>query len=144
MASSSPAAARGRIALIEDDIPMATMLCYNIEAVGHAVEWIDNGTSALAQLRAVPPTLVVLDWNLPGLSGIEITRQLRSARCTERLPVLMITGRCEDHDRRSAMAAGVDVFVAKPFAVATFISTMQGLLVGYAHSRRSEIGGTCR
>lgn len=128
MHTTSPAADQSRITLIEDDAHMATMLRYNIEAAGYAVDWIDNGAAALTQVRTAVPDLVVIDWMLPGLSGIEVVRQLRAAPSTRSVPVLMVTGRCEATDRTRALAVGVDEFVVKPFSLGAFMSKLQALL----------------
>lgn len=137
MHTTSPKTERLRVSLVEDDAHMATMLRYNIEAAGHAVDWIDNGAAALTRLRAIPPDLLVLDWMLPGLSGIEIVRQLRAGQSTRSVPVLMVTGRCEATDRTRALAAGVDGFVVKPFSLGAFMVELRVLL--HAALDRSQL-----
>ncbi len=117
-----------RIALIEDDESLALLLSYNLDAMGYAVEWTAHGAEALKRLLSDPPALVVLDWVMPGLSGIEILRQIRQNAHTRTLPVLMLTARTDREDRRRAHELGVDAFMAKPFAVGDLISRLQHLL----------------
>lgn len=118
-----------RIALIEDDESLALLLSYNLDAAGCVVEWSAHGAHALAQLLSNPPDLVVLDWVVPGLSGIEILRQIRLNDHTRGLPVLMLTGRTDREDRLRALSLGVDAYVAKPFSMGDVIARMQGLLL---------------
>lgn len=117
-----------RIVLIEDDAHMAALLQYNLNAMGHAVEWIDDGVMALARLLREPPDIVVLDWMLPRLSGIEIARRLRASARTCRTPVLMMTARSERHDRARALDVGVDVFLTKPFSLPVFMAELRALV----------------
>jgi two-component system, OmpR family, phosphate regulon response regulator PhoB len=128
MGLPSQGKAAPRIALIEDDESLALMLRYNLDAIGYAVEWTAHGTAALTRLLDDPPDLVVLDWVLPGLSGIEILRQIRLNTHTRALPVVMLTARTDREDRLRALQLGVDAFVAKPFAVGDVISRLQRLL----------------
>lgn len=117
-----------RIALIEDDESLALLLSYNLDAMGYAVEWAAHGTLALKRLLSDPPDLVMLDWVVPGLSGIEILRQIRQNAHTRALPVVMLTARTDREDRRRAAELGVDAFIAKPFAVGDVMARLQHLL----------------
>jgi two-component system phosphate regulon response regulator PhoB len=117
-----------RIVLIEDDESIVELLRYNFEAAGFAVEWIRNGSHALAQLTRNPPGFVVIDWGIPGLSGIEVVRQLRACTATARLPIIMVTGRSEARDQRLALQIGVDGFMVKPFAVGILMAEIDELL----------------
>lgn len=119
---------RPRIALVEDDDSLALMLCYNIEAIGCSVDWIARGDLALDSLQRSPPDIVILDWMLPGLSGIEILRHLKHDPSTQSLPVLMLTGRTEVECRERARALGADVFLTKPFTVRELMSGLHRLL----------------
>jgi two-component system phosphate regulon response regulator PhoB len=117
-----------RIALIEDDESLALLLRYNLEAVGYTVEWCAHGTLALRRVLDDPPDLVMLDWLIPGLSGIEILRKIRQEAHTRSLPVLMLTARTDREDRMRAAELGVDAFICKPFAVGEVMSRLQHLL----------------
>lgn len=75
-----------RVAIVEDDDTLAVILRYNINAAGCSVDWIPHGRQALAQILQKPPDLVMLDWMLPGLAGIEVLSALRANPSTRRLP----------------------------------------------------------
>jgi two-component system phosphate regulon response regulator PhoB len=120
---------RLRIALVEDDETLAMLLSYNLQAADLAVDWYADGREAVSGICVNPPSLVILDWMLPQLSGIEILRRIRRHPATCDLPVLMLTARSEPSDRARAMALGVDVFLAKPFSVGELISSIGPLLL---------------
>lgn len=124
MARAMPTTATPRVTLVEDDHNLALMLRYNLEAAGITVDWFVHGGEALAHVLDVPPDIIVLDWMLPGLSGIEILRKLRLNPSTKHLPVVMLTGRAEPEDRRRAMALGADIFLVKPFSVGELMSSL--------------------
>ena len=116
-----------RIALVEDDECLALLLRYNLEVIGFAVDWIARGDEAIQEFLERPPALVVLDWMLPGIAGIEVLRQLRRNPRTRHVPVLMLTGCASAEERKWAIACGVDVFLAKPFAVGDFLDNLERL-----------------
>ncbi len=122
-ASSGP-----RILVVEDDADMASLLSYNLEAEGYAVEVATRGDEAVLRLAENAPDLVILDWMLPGLSGLELCRRLRSSRTTRRLPVIMVTGRSEEADRVRGFSVGADDYIVKPFSVPEFVSRVRALL----------------
>jgi two-component system phosphate regulon response regulator PhoB len=124
-----PAKAAPRIALVEDDESLALLLHYNLDAMGFAVEWTTHGSVALRRLLSDPPDLVMLDWVIPGISGIEILRQIRQNAHTRTLPVFMLTGRTDREDRLRASELGVDAFIAKPFALDDVLARLQHLLL---------------
>jgi two-component system phosphate regulon response regulator PhoB len=82
-----------RILIVEDEEPLTLLLRYNLEAEGFEVDSVARGDDAELHLRDSTPDLVLLDWMLPGLSGIELCRRLRSRRDTERVPIIMLTAR---------------------------------------------------
>ena len=104
------------------------MLAYNLEAEGFVVESMQHGDEADLRLREDPPDLVILDWMLPGLSGIEICRRLRSHESTRTLPVIMVTGRGEERDRVRGLSVGADDYVVKPFSVPELMARVRALL----------------
>lgn len=119
---------RPRVALIEDDESLALLLSYNLEAAGWSVECMLNGATALDRLIENPPDIIILDWNLPGLAGIEILRHVRRDSRTKTLPVLMLTGKTEVQCRDRAMALGANAFLTKPFVVQDVMSCLHRLL----------------
>lgn len=134
-----------RLALVEDDECLAILLRYNLESIGFAVEWFARGDEAVWTMMARPPALVLLDWMLPGLAGIEVLRQLRSDPQTRLVPVLMLTGCASPEERRRAMACGANGFVTKPFAVAELLAKLRHLHVesGQGDGTRSGTRMTC-
>ena len=117
-----------RVLIIEDEESLSLLLRYNLEAEGYAVDTVPRGDEAELRLREEPPDLVVLDWMLPGLSGIELCRRIRARRETERLPVIMLTARGEEGDRVRGLATGADDYIVKPFSVPELLARVKALL----------------
>ena len=88
-----------RILIVEDEEPLTMLLRYNLEAEGYEVETSARGDEADTRLKESTPDLVVLDWMLPGISGIELCRRLRSREATRSLPIIMLTARGEEQER---------------------------------------------
>src|SRR5918998_652171 len=119
------AAMSARIMIVEDEEPLTLMLRYNLEAEGFAVETVARGDEADVRLRESMPDLLVLDWMLPGLSGIELCRRLRARAATAQLPILMLTARGEEDERIRGLATGADDYVVKPFSVPELMARVQ-------------------
>ena len=119
---------RPRIAIVDDDEALALLLAYNIEATGLKADWISNGLDVMARVSSRPPRAIVLDWMLPGQSGLVVLRQLRSCPLTRAIPVLMLTARGEEGDRVRGLTTGADDYVVKPFSVPELIARVQALL----------------
>ncbi len=117
-----------RILIVEDEEPLTLLLRYNLESEGYGVESVDRGDDAETRLRESVPDLVILDWMLPGLSGIELCRRLRTRPETERLPVIMLTARGEETERVRGLATGADDYVVKPFSVPELLARVRALL----------------
>jgi two-component system phosphate regulon response regulator PhoB len=117
-----------RILIVEDEDSLTLLLRYNLEAEGYEVESVARGDEAELLLREDPPDLVVLDWMLPGLSGIELCRRIRGRTPTERLPVIMLTARGEEGDRVRGLATGADDYIVKPFSVPELLARVKALL----------------
>ena len=117
-----------RILIVEDDEALATLLTYNLEAEGYRVEAVAGGDEAELRLREDLPDLVLLDWMLPGLSGIELCRRIRARPATAQLPVIMLTARGEEGDRVRGLGVGADDYVVKPFSVAELVARVRALL----------------
>jgi two-component system phosphate regulon response regulator PhoB len=117
-----------RILIAEDEEALAVLLRYNLEAEGFEVEQAARGDEADLRLREDPPDLLILDWMMPGLSGIEICRRLRGRRETARLPVIMLTARGEESDRIRGLETGADDYVIKPFSVPELMARVNALL----------------
>src|SRR5215218_3387803 len=117
-----------RIIIVEDEEPLALLLRYNLEAEGYDVETIARGDDADTRLRESVPDLAVLDWMLPGLSGIELCRRLRTRPESKALPIIMLTARGEESERIRGLATGADDYIVKPFSVPELIARVRALL----------------
>jgi two-component system phosphate regulon response regulator PhoB len=131
--------AKPRILIAEDEEPLSVLLRYNLEAEGCDVEVAARGDEAELIIREHVPDLLVLDWMLPGLSGIELCRRLRMRRETERLPVIMLTARGEEGDRVRGLATGADDYVVKPFSVPELLARIRALLRRAKPSETAEL-----
>jgi len=117
-----------KILVVEDEEPLCELLRYNLEAEGYQVETVMRGDEAEIRLRENVPDLLVLDWMLPGISGIELCRRLRVKSETERLPVIMLTARGEESDRVRGLSTGADDYLVKPFSMPEFVARVRALL----------------
>jgi len=117
-----------RILIVEDDHSIAQLLMYNLEIEGFIVEHVDRGDEAELRLAKTPPDLVILDWRLPDVSGLEICRRLRAHNNTRDLPVIMLTVCGEENERLRGFAAGADDYVVKPFSMLEVIERVRALL----------------
>ncbi len=120
--------ARQTILIVEDEAPLVTLLRYNLEKQGFTVDEAGDGTEALAKITEAPPDLMLLDWMLPTLSGIELCRQIRRRPATRNLPVIMLTARAEDQDAVRGLETGADDYVTKPFSPEALIARIRALL----------------
>ena len=90
-----------KVMIVEDEEPLSLMLRYNLEAEGYAVDTVERGDEAETRLRESVPDLLLLDWMLPGISGIELCRRLRTRDATRTLPIIMLTARGEESGARA-------------------------------------------
>ena len=117
-----------RILVVEDESDLAALLSYNLEAEGYIVEIVERGDAAELRLAENPPDLVILDWTLPGLSGLEICRRLRAREKTRTLPVIMVTARSQEAERIRGLMVGADDYVVKPFSVPELMARVRAVL----------------
>ncbi len=115
-----------RILVVEDEEALTTLLRYNLDAEGYEVETVGRGDDADTRLKERVPDLVVLDWMLPGLSGIELCRRLRARPETRQLPIIMLTARGEESERVRGLATGADDYIVKPFSVPELLARVRG------------------
>jgi two-component system, OmpR family, phosphate regulon response regulator PhoB len=130
-----------RILIVEDEEPLTLLLRYNLEAEGYEVETVARGDDADTRLREHIPDLVVLDWMLPGLSGIELCRRLRMRPESRQLPIIMLTARGEESERVRGLTTGADDYVVKPFSVPELIARVRALLRRSSPERVSTLLG---
>ena len=128
-----------RILVVEDEEALATLLRYNLEAEGYDVEVVMRGDEADTRLKERLPDLIVLDWMLPGLSGIELCRRLRARPQTRQMPVIMLTARGEESERVRGLATGADDYIVKPFSVPELQARVRALLRRAAPERMASI-----
>ncbi len=116
------------ILVIEDETSLTTLLRYNLENHRFRVASIENGGDAIGTIASIKPDLVLLDWMLPGVSGIEICRKIRRDPETHSLPVILLTARGEESDRVRGLDCGADDYVVKPFAISELIARIGAVL----------------
>src|SRR3981081_891172 len=114
--------------VVEDEEALTTLLRYNLDAEGYDVETVGRGDDADTRLKEHIPDLIVLDWMLPGLSGIELCRRLRARPETRALPIIMLTARGEESEWVRGLAPGADHNIVKPFSVRNLRAGGKGLL----------------
>src|SRR2546427_1358458 len=117
-----------RILIVEDEEDLTLLLRYNLEAAGYEVETVARGDEADLRFKERTPDLVILDWMLPGLSGIEICRRLRARPDTKALPIIMLTARGEESERVRGLSTGADDYIVKPFSLPELMARIRALL----------------
>ena len=128
-----------KVLVVEDEAPLAEMLRYNLKAEGFNVVHAETGEEALMLLDEERPDLVVLDWMLPGVSGIELCRRLRSKSDTCSVPIIMLTARGEESDRIRGLSTGADDYVTKPFSLPELMARVKAILRRSAPRRMAEV-----
>lgn len=130
-----------RVLVVENEIDVALLLAYNLEAEGYVVESLARGDEAERRLAENEPDLLILDWMLPGVPGIEICRRLRAREPTHALPIIMVSARCEESERVRGLAVGADDYVVKPFSAIELMARVRALL---RRSRPERFAGRLR
>lgn len=125
------------ILIVEDEPAQREVLAYNVEAEGFRVSRAENGEEALLLVDEETPDLVVLDWMLPSVSGIEICRQLKSRIETRDVPIIMLSARSEEVDRVRGLETGADDYIVKPYSVAELLARIRTQL---RRTRPSAVG----
>ncbi|MDA0368358.1 MAG: phosphate regulon transcriptional regulator PhoB [Proteobacteria bacterium] len=116
------------VLVVEDEPSLVEVLRYNLEKAGYRVSVAGDGAEALGGVRDAIPDLIILDWMLPKLSGIEVCRQLREDPESKNVPVIMLTARGEEADRLKGLASGADDYVVKPFSPAELLARVRAVL----------------
>ena len=128
-----------RILIVEDEQSLMLLLRYNLEADGYEVDSASRGDEADLRLREQVPDLVLLDWILPGLSGIELCRRIRLRAETRSLPIIMLTARGEESDRVRGLTTGADDYLTKPFSVPELLARVRAVLRRAKPAHLSEL-----
>ena len=119
---------RGRLLLVEDDPSLVELLTWHLSREGFAVQSTEDGEEAMLLAEESPPELILLDWMIPGVTGIEVCRRLRRLPATANLPIIMLTGRGEESDRIRALETGADDYMTKPFSPRELIARVSAVL----------------
>jgi len=116
------------ILIVDDEVDLLMSIAYALSKEGYSISTSETGQSAVAKARVKTPDLVVLDWMLPDIPGVEVCRQLKSDPATSHIPVLMLTARAEVENRVEGLEAGAEDYVVKPFSMRELILRIQALL----------------
>ena len=116
------------ILLVDDEMAIRTMLCVALEAAGYNVLQAENAQQAHAVIIDRSPDLVLLDWMMPGTTGLELLRRLKRDELTEKIPVIMLTAKAEEDSKISGLDAGADDYIAKPVSPRELISRVKAVL----------------
>ena len=116
------------VLVVEDEDALATLLHYNLDKEGYRVAVAGDGEEALMMANERAPDLVILDWMLPKLSGIEVCRRLRGRAETRNVPIIMLTARGEETDRIRGLDTGADDYVVKPFSMVELTARVRAVL----------------
>ncbi len=117
-----------RILLVEDDENITELVRYNLENAGFIVTCVADGEEGLYHATEESPDIILLDWMLPNLSGLEICRQLRRNSATQNVPIIMLTARADEPDRIRGLETGADDYIVKPFSPKELIVRIQAVL----------------
>ena len=117
-----------KILVVEDDEALGQLLSYNLTKEGFDISSSTDGEDALVAVEEQSPDLILLDWMLPNISGIEICRQLRARAATRDLPIIMLTARGEEGDRVRGLELGADDYITKPFSMTELYARVRGIL----------------
>jgi len=119
-----------RILIIDDEAPIRNMLAFSLNRAEMDVDVAAGGDEALARLNEtdLPPDLIVMDWMMPGLDGLQLTRTLRDTPGLSQIPIIMLTARGNEHDRTTGLDSGADDYVVKPFSTRELISRVRAVL----------------
>ncbi len=135
-----------RILLVEDEAPLREMVSYALSTAGFVPQLAENVDAAYKLIDAQLPQLILLDWMLPGLTGIEFAQRLRRDEYTRDLPIIMLTARSDEADKLSGFEAGVDDYISKPFSPRELIARCKAVLRRTGAGEGSEtlsVGGLC-
>jgi len=119
---------KGRILIVEDDAALVELLVFNFERDNFEVDSTADGEEALLMARESPPDLVILDWMIEGVSGIEVCRRLRRLPEAANVPIIMLTARGEEADRIRGLETGADDYVTKPFSPRELVARVGAVL----------------
>ena len=127
------------ILVVEDEPAIQTLVAACLQNAGHQVVRADTAEDAIRRVNEILPDVVLLDWMLPGMSGIQLARRLRGDERTHDLPIIMLTARGEEHDKIAGLEAGADDYLTKPFSPRELLARIKAVLRRRAPQMTSEI-----
>lgn len=127
------------ILLVEDEPGIQELLKLNLGLAGHQVTAVDDAEAALQILNVMLPDVILLDWMLPGMSGIDLCRRLRADKRYQPVPIIMLTARGEEHDKVAALDTGADDYMTKPFSPRELVSRIRAVLRRRAPQMTEEL-----
>ncbi len=113
------------VMIIEDEEAIATLLSYNLEKEGYKVMVVNNGLNAISEIEKNSPSVILLDWMLPEISGVEICKLVRSKPDIKMIPIIMLTAKGQEEDKIKGLGAGADDYVTKPFSIPELIARVK-------------------
>jgi len=116
------------ILVVEDEPAIQELISYNLRQAGHVVFCAENAEQAMSVVNDALPDLVLLDWMLPGMSGVEFARMLRHSTRTKTIPIIMLTARAEESDKIAGLEIGADDYITKPFSPRELIARIKAVL----------------
>jgi two-component system phosphate regulon response regulator PhoB len=116
------------VLVVEDEPAIQELIAYNLKQAGHQPLRADNAEQALRLMQDALPDLVLLDWMLPGLSGIELARRLRADKRTKTIPIIMLTARVDEQDKLTGLDTGADDYITKPFSPRELLARIKAVL----------------
>lgn len=117
-----------KILVVDDEVAICSMLSLALQTAGYEVESVHDGKDVMAALANTQPDLILLDWMLPGVSGIELARQIKQSPDFNELPIIMLTARTEEDSKVTGLESGADDYVTKPFSIRELISRIKAVL----------------
>ncbi|WP_295523809.1 phosphate regulon transcriptional regulator PhoB [uncultured Pseudacidovorax sp.] len=117
-----------RVLIVEDESSIAELLAVNLRHNGFEPIWAEDGVSAQREIDAVLPDMILLDWMLPGQSGLQLARQWRRDARTKQVPILMLTARGDEPDKVAGLDAGADDYITKPFSTQEMLARIRAVL----------------
>ena len=118
----------GKILVVDDEAAIRQMVCLTLTQSGYECVQAADATSAQERLREAPPDLILLDWMLPGISGVDYARRLRSDKLTRDIPIILVTARVEEEDKVRGLDSGADDYITKPFSTRELLARIKALL----------------
>lgn len=129
------------ILIVEDEVPLREMLAFGLQRIGYRVTESGNCAAARAAIADAQPDLLLLDWMLPDLSGLEFARALRHDDATRELPIIMLTARATEDDKITGLQSGADDYITKPFSARELAARIEALLRRTGDHREKLIAG---